>query len=212
MRNTNITHETERLADYMQRHCYTEDLSRQFDGILGHLLRNFEERIPIVKDWNRQARAGFDYYEEITDKIGELFEMMPPFTDVLGPLYMAIRGKFKGSNLGQFFTPAAVSHLLSSLTLNEADFSKAEPVTLNEPCCGSGGLLLSGAQYAYQTFGKEALRKLSVTAGDVDPACVAMTTIQFMYNWENAQLPLHSLDVAANDAAVCLPAQLEMEL
>lgn len=82
---------------------------------------------------------------------------------------------------GQFFTPYHISTLMARATLlpeviNEKK-DKDEILTLNDPCCGGGGLMIatldvlktSGFNYAYNCF---------IDCGDIDIRCVHMTYLQ----------------------------------
>lgn len=97
--------------------------------------------------------------------------------DFLGQVYMQLNlGNVAN---GQFFTPYNVSKMMSEICfidiekqLEEKDF-----ITLSEPCCGSGGMIIAyaetlkehGYNYQYQLF---------VEAIDIDEMCFMITYIQ----------------------------------
>lgn len=97
--------------------------------------------------------------------------------DFLGQVYMQLNlGNVAN---GQFFTPYNVSKMMSKICfvdiekqLEEKDF-----ITLSEPCCGSGGMIIAyaetlkehGYNYQYQLF---------VEAIDIDEMCFMMAYIQ----------------------------------
>lgn len=80
------------------------------------------------------------------------------------------------ANTGQFFTPESLSDLCAELTLPEFDDSR--PVSVSDPCCGSGRMLIS------------AMRRLHVDswfyAVDVDSMCVDMCALNLLVRNANA--------------------------
>lgn len=101
-----------------------------------------------------------------------------PFRDFAGEIYMD-SGTSNGK-AGQFFTPYHVSHLMACCNL-DTERLKAEiaedpdrVITIAEPTCGAGGLIVAaiqvlndaGINYAWNTF---------VDCGDIDARCVHMT-------------------------------------
>lgn len=101
-----------------------------------------------------------------------------PFRDFAGEIYMD-SGTSSGK-AGQFFTPYHVSHLMAECNFDK-DKLKAEiaadpdhVVTIYEPTCGAGGLIVAaidvlkdaGINYAWNAF---------VDCGDIDARCVHMT-------------------------------------
>lgn len=80
---------------------------------------------------------------------------------------------------GQFFTPYHVSKMMSEISfidiekqLEEKDF-----ITLSEPCCGSGGMIIAYAE-TFKEHGYNYQYQLFVEAIDIDEMCFMMTYIQ----------------------------------
>jgi len=70
----------------------------------------------------------------------ELLEVEP--SDVLGQLYMEL--ELGNKNTGQFFTPPSVSELMARVLHGDAvEKAKTGFVTLSEPACGAGGMILA---------------------------------------------------------------------
>lgn len=94
-----------------------------------------------------------------------------PFSDVLGPYYLDIAAHSSKQARGEFFTPPEVSKLIARM-LMDTDAIKAEgrPITLNEPACGSGGMVLAVAEL----FAPDSVDLLRVTAQDINPVAVDM--------------------------------------
>lgn len=101
-----------------------------------------------------------------------------PFRDFAGEIYMD-SGTSSGK-AGQFFTPYNVSHLMAEVNFDkekikaEIDADPDRLITIAEPTCGAGGLIVAaidvlkdaGVNYAWNVF---------VDCGDIDSRCVHMT-------------------------------------
>lgn len=101
-----------------------------------------------------------------------------PFRDFAGEIYMD-SGTSSGK-AGQFFTPYHVSHLMAEVNFDkekikaEIDADPDRLITIAEPTCGAGGLIVAaidvlknaGVNYAWNVF---------VDCGDIDSRCVHMT-------------------------------------
>ncbi len=99
------------------------------------------------------------------------------YQDFLGQVYMGLN---LGNNAtGQFFTPYHVSKMMSEICFTDAEKELEEKdfITLSEPCCGSGGMIIAYAEtlkehdYNYQN-------QLFVEAIDIDEICFMMAFIQ----------------------------------
>lgn len=91
--------------------------------------------------------------------------------DVLGEIYMESIGGNK--NTGQFFTPYHVSLACAKLSIAY----HGEPIKLNEPTCGSGGMVVAAAQ-ALKTQGVNYQSALDVVCQDLDWTAVFMCYVQ----------------------------------
>lgn len=101
-----------------------------------------------------------------------------PFRDFAGEIYMD-SGTSSGK-AGQFFTPYHVSRLMAEVNFDkekikaEIDADSDRLITIAEPTCGAGGLIVAaidvlkdaGINYAWNVF---------VDCGDIDSRCVHMT-------------------------------------
>ena len=95
--------------------------------------------------------------------------------DYLGELYMQIEAGNK--NAGQYFTPYDVSKFMAEITLGELP---DKPFILNEPCCGSGGMVIAAAD-VLQSRGYNYTDKMLVVANDIDRHCVFMAYTQLSF-------------------------------
>lgn len=93
--------------------------------------------------------------------------------DVLGAIYMESGMGSKAA--GQFFTPYHLSEVCAELTLPEPD--EKGIITLNEPSCGGGGMIIATAA-AMKKKGLNYQRKLEVIAQDLDWKGVYMCYLQ----------------------------------
>lgn len=99
------------------------------------------------------------------------------FYDYLGELYMKIIERFSKPSKGQYFTPYNVSKLMAHITFDIPANIKDKPITINDPCCGSGGMciafidLLDKRNINY-------LQHYIIYANDIDITCAYMTYIQ----------------------------------
>lgn len=94
--------------------------------------------------------------------------------DHLGEIYMELGGENK--NAGQFFTPFPVSEVAGILVLNY-DAERRETVKLNEPSCGSGGMIIATAK-SMKKNGINYQHLLRVVAQDLDWKAVYMCYVQ----------------------------------
>lgn len=102
------------------------------------------------------------------------------FDDYLGKLFMHANQGNK--NAGQFFTPYHVSKLCAKMSLPEDSvkllLEKDEIITLNDPCCGSGGMTLAAMDTLQNDYGVNYARNCFADCGDIDIRCVHMCYLQ----------------------------------
>ena len=97
--------------------------------------------------------------------------------DFLGQVFSELN--LGNSNKGQFFTPYHVSKMMAEI--NFVDLEKEVDtkgfITLSEPCCGSGGMIIAYAE-TMKEKGYNYQHQLYVEAVDIDDICFKMTYIQ----------------------------------
>lgn len=109
-------------------------------------------------------------------------------TDILGPVYHEL--ELHNKWVGQFFTPVNICDMMGQLVLNDGLAERAIKdkgyITLDEPCTGSGAMILSFAKALARRLESEDFNyqtQLFVSARDIDLKCVCMTYIQLsLYN------------------------------
>ncbi len=92
--------------------------------------------------------------------------------DVLGQVYMECEMGSKGA--GQFFTPYSVSLVSAEMALGEVGDGM---VSINEPACGSGGMVIAAAD-VLRRRGINYQRRLDVVCQDLDWTAVCMCYVQ----------------------------------
>ena len=119
-------------------------------------------------------------FDEIYKLLSNQYNPVIGFADHLGEIYM--RSETNSSKSGQFFTPYGVSKICAKCSLNEVTIKKAmeqdKIITLHEPTCGSGGMIIAVADVLYNDYHFNISRNLLVECGDVDKRCVRMAYLQ----------------------------------
>ncbi len=101
--------------------------------------------------------------------------------DFLGDIFMMLN---LGNNVtGQFFTPYHICRLMAMTTLGNICKQIREKgfVTINDPCCGAGAILIAAINEARKQLKKENLNfqnSIFLAAQDIDETVVLMCYIQ----------------------------------
>lgn len=129
----------------------------------------------------RYLRIISGYTSEEADRFAELLaklvvELDGELSDVLGQLYMSL--DLGSDEMGQFFTPYQVSQLMAGMNAPDfaAHLAEREFITVSEPTCGSGGMIVALAG-TMRDAGFNYQRQLHVTAQDIESTAVHMTYI-----------------------------------
>lgn len=130
-----------------------------------------EEYLRIVKRYER------DQVTELCSLLAKLVVLLEPEPqDVLGPLYMEL--ELGNTNTGQFFTPHEISELMARLTYGEELKTLHKPfITLSEPACGAGGMVLAFVKVML-SHGHDPAKRLWVQCQDVDRTAALMCYLQ----------------------------------
>lgn len=140
-----------------------------------------------------QAKAREERYREIAKKytagelitisemLGEVFTTCGSMTekgfdDYLGKLYM--ESGISNKNSGQFFTPYCASRLSAEIALSGNEILQQDIITINEPACGSGGMIIAAMDVLWNVHKINYTRHAFVVASDIDKCCVHMAYIQ----------------------------------
>jgi len=98
-----------------------------------------------------------------------------PFEDLLGGCYLEFALSSQGQRWnGEFHTPKTVCDLIAHLTVGDLESLPTDrPITVCEPACGAGAMILSLAQ----ACPPEIRRRLRLTAIDINRTACDMTFI-----------------------------------
>lgn len=152
-------------------------------------LRNAVE--PRDAEWERRE-ARFEQIKGIygaetvavfSQVLGEMTSMaLRSMGDHLGALNAELELGRKGS--GQFFTPYHVSRMMAGI-MHDSSVEDAIRehgwMTLSEPTCGSGGMIVAYAEQMRDS-GQDPSTQLRVFAQDIDIHCVNMCYVQMRLN------------------------------
>ncbi len=99
------------------------------------------------------------------------------FEDILGKVFheLELHNKWKG----QFFTPSPICDAMAQITLQDCNeiIEKEGYITVNEPCIGSGAIVLGVANVLIEK-GYNPSKHMVVTGMDIDSKCAHMAYIQ----------------------------------
>ena len=96
--------------------------------------------------------------------------------DLLGQVFMSLNLGSQAN--GQYFTPYSVCKFMAEINFAEIEsFQNNQLITLSEPCCGSGALIIAFAQ-TLREHNINYQQKLFVEAIDISEMCFKMTYIQ----------------------------------
>jgi len=98
--------------------------------------------------------------------------------DFLGDIFMSAGfGNVRG---GQFFTPYHLSKMMSDITIGDnfkEQIEKDGYVTLSEPCCGAGGMIIAASEVIKEK-GFNPQTQMKFVGIDIDLKCCQMAYIQ----------------------------------
>ena len=120
---------------------------------------NIEQSDPLFADLftdidlysNRLGTGDQKQSDTISNLIKEIdkADLLNSDSDVLGNAYEYLIGQFAsetGKKAGEFYTPQAVSKILTKIAINGQEDKKG--LSVYDPCMGSGSLLLNAKNYA----------------------------------------------------------------
>ena len=124
------------------------------------------------------ARYSKEDVNSFCELLGNFVILMEPEpADILGSLYMEL--EINNLNNGQFFTPHEISLLLAKLTYGDMldNLANKPFVTLSEPACGAGGMILAFTNEMLKK-GINPAEKLCVQCIDIDRLAGLMCYLQ----------------------------------
>lgn len=188
------TGEAERTADALHkiiRRLYDETREmgcfHQWLRIVYAALRRFEvgegEYMELIKGWSTKALA---LAKEGLQLLISHFWHDGFFYDVLGDVYMRVRGDWAGKLMGQYFTPWSLCTLMAQQIMGDADpdrLANGPIIKVYDPACGSGAMLLAARAALVDAHGtqpdpRRVLRYVDCYGQDLDEVCILMCRIQ----------------------------------
>ena len=126
-----------------------------------------EEEYLTMVERHKDGQPGKRGIDLMGQMMGELVQAMSEQErDILGDMF---QGCITYGERGQFFTPESIAELLANLTAGHSE-ENDEPTTINDPCCGSGRMLLRAAKHHPNA---------ELVGQDVDPRCARMAALNF---------------------------------
>lgn len=113
--------------------------------------------------------------DQLAQAMGLLINEMEskPFEDVLGVYYTEQVAGPDRQRRGEFYTPRNVSVMMAKMNLEpETIRAEGKPVTVSDPCCGSGGMALTCAELMVPD-----VDLLRFTLQDINPVACDMAYI-----------------------------------
>lgn len=182
MAANDVPAELKPLWKIFERLAYRHDYSTVFQDVLGVTLTQFtppgnefmeklhadsirrydDKEKQLVNQWIRELVLTYDRQID-GDRV--------KWYDPLGDFYMALRSNYKGSALGQFFTPADLVDTMTHFT--DINTDKANGLRVNDPAAGSGRTLLSFHAHYPGNF---------VYAEDIDWICCMMCIVNMLFH------------------------------
>ncbi len=148
-------------------------LSNSTDIIHTEVWKNREEQYKAII--SKYSADEFNNFVKILGVLVKLFEK--EIYDYLGEIYM--KCEMGNSRTGQFFTPFNLSELTAKLSIDNIEkIKKSEDViTLNEPSCGGGGMILAYLKILKDN-GINYQKRVKIVAQDIDFRSIYMAYIQ----------------------------------
>lgn len=162
-----------RLEPLHRRHGVHE-VFRSFVHLAACALANQTREAEYLAEAKRYQRDELDVFAHaLADLINDM--EAEPFADLLGPAYMDTLGKRGQSWNGEFHTPPAVCQLIARIVAGDSPaLPDTGPITLSEPACGAGAMILA---FAEALPNKADIRRLRVTAIDINRTACDMCFI-----------------------------------
>ena len=103
----------------------------------GEFRESLEKEFLLIEE--KYSRDERDSFSILLVLLVEMLEPKP--CDILGGLYMDL--DLGNDNNGQYFTPPEISELMAMITLGDSLDNLDDFITLSEPACGAGGMVLA---------------------------------------------------------------------
>ena len=191
-KGTCISHDTrvKEIVKLIESIGYRHGISTVFDDYLtiaSCAVSNAVDKVHFDEREELYMKTIKKYSKEELQKIVELHAMVVNAleqnlysTDLLGEVFHSLN--LSNSRNGQFFTPMHVAEAMAKMLIGKKDKDIAEKghLTLCEPTCGSGVMVIAAANALYENH-YNPTQNLCVLACDNDIRCARMAYIQLSY-------------------------------
>lgn len=134
-----------------------------------------EDEDAYLRITKKYEKSELKVFIELYTKLLLIFIEKNEIKDVLGEIFHIIGANSKAKS--QFFTPMHIAKLMSATIFTEDEIKNNDFISIRDPACGSGVLLLSVAQHL--NVNKIDYKcKILIEAQDVDFTCFCMAYIQ----------------------------------
>lgn len=154
------------------------------DDVLADITGKRKTEIPPESVIEQLFELGGLYANEVASQ--ELF------TDILGRTYMDLVSQGAQQTMGQFFSPEPLARLMASMSY-EYKVLEDRLISVCDPACGSGVMVLQFAREVVAREGIKGLLKYSFVGVDIDWLCSKMFAVQMLANAMLHQAPYGEL-------------------
>ena len=158
--------------------CGAIAISNAFD--LAQKDKREERYLQIIRSYKPdQQKKLADIFAKVYALLASVVYDDGRFNDNLGEIFM--RCNLGNKNTGQFFTPYHISEFMARAIMDETLIKEKTAddgvITICDPCCGGGGMLVAALD-VLRSCGVNYARNCVIDAGDIDERCVHMTYLQ----------------------------------
>lgn len=168
-----------RLFRETARHRHRYEVFRDFVTMTAIALHNAVNKVDALEAEylaivGRYEREDVQRFPKLLSELVKILDDEP--WDALGQLYMEL--DIQSEHVGQFFTPPEVSELMARLSYGDVLANLSEPfVTVQEPACGAGGMILAFAKVMIES-GHNPAEKMWAHCQDIDRTAALMCYLQ----------------------------------
>ena len=191
LKTRDVPHELREFNSLFFGFQHKYDLSLIFDDLLTIIicaLGQGTQEVLYLETIKKYTRAELDIFCKLFGELLLIYQKANTngdWCDPLGEYYECLASNYKKSSFGQFFTPKPICNLMAQFTADTNDFG----YTINEPCSGSGRMVLAFNHFAQGNY---------FVCEDLDPICCKMTAINLCMHEIRAEVHCH--DAIRNDS------------
>ena len=161
------------------------DIWQDWLSLMAISISNAVEYHALQERNEEYARIISKYDKTDFDKFVELFTYLVMalescngvYKDLLGEIYHAL--KLNNENNGEFFTPMHIADFMANISFIDSEYDLASKgfISMSEPTCGSGVMVIAMANSIIQA-GYDVSKSLIAVCTDINLICVKMAYVQ----------------------------------